>query len=83
MIEAPKTQGGYGIKVPDRDLRAAINIVGRKNCFHPVREYLSAQQWDGTARVELLFIDYLGAPDDAYGRDIARLMMIAGVARRR
>ncbi len=81
MIEAPKTQGGYGIKVPDRDLRAAINIVGRKNCFHPVREYLSAQQWDGTPRVDRLFIDYLGAPDDAYGRDIARLMMIAGVAR--
>jgi hypothetical protein len=81
MIEAPKTQGGYGIKVPDRDLRAAINIVGRKNCFHPVREYLSAQQWDGTPRVERLFIDYLGAPDDAYGRDTARLMMIAGVAR--
>ncbi len=81
MIEAPKTQGGYGIKVPDRDLRAAINIVGRKNCFHPVREYLSTQQWDGTPRVERLFIDYLGAPDDAYGRDIARLMMTAGVAR--
>jgi len=81
MIEAPKTQGGYGIKVPDRDLRAAINIVGRKNCFHPVREYLSAQQWDGTPRVERLFIDYLGSPDDVYGRDIARLMMIAGVAR--
>jgi len=67
--------------VPDRDLRAAINIVGRKNCFHPVREYLSAQQWDGTPRVERLFIDYLGSPDDAYGRDTARLMMIAGVAR--
>lgn len=81
MIEAPKTQGGYGIKVPDRDLRAAINIVGRKNCFHPVREYLSAHQWDGTPRVDRLFIDYLGATDDAYGRDIARLMMIAGVAR--
>ncbi len=81
MIEAPKTQGGYGIKVPDRDLRAAINIVGRKNCFHPVREYLSAQQWDGTPRVDRLFVDYLGATDDAYGRDIARLMMIAGVAR--
>lgn len=81
MIEAPQTQGGYGIKVPDRDLRAAINIVGRKNYFHPVREYLSAQQWDGTPRVERLFIDYLGAPDDAYGRDTARLMMTAGVAR--
>jgi hypothetical protein len=81
MIEAPKTQGGYGIKVSDRDLQAAIELAGHKICFHPVREYLSAQQWDGTPRVERLFIDYLGAPDDAYGRDTARLMMIAGVAR--
>ncbi len=81
MIEAPKTQGGYGIKVSDRDLQAAIELAGHKICFHPVREYLSAQQWDGTPRVERLFIDYLGATDDAYGRDIARLMMTAGVAR--
>jgi hypothetical protein len=81
LIEAPKTQGGYGIKVPDRDLRAAIDIVGRKNCFHPVREYLSAVKWDGSPRVERLFIDYLGAPDDAYTRNVARLMMVAGVAR--
>ncbi len=81
MIEAPKTQGGYGIKVPDRDLRAAIDIVGRKNCFHPVREFLTAQVWDGKPRVERLFIDYLGAPDDAYTRDVGRLMMTAAVAR--
>jgi hypothetical protein len=81
LIEAPKTQGGYGIRVSDRDLRSAINVVAQKNCFHPVREYLSARIWDGNPRVEQLFIDYLGAPDDAYTRDIARLMMTAGVAR--
>jgi len=81
VIEAPKTQGGYGFKVPDRDLRAAIDIVGRKNCFHPVREYLNDQNWDGVERVERLFIDYLGAPDDAYTRAVARLMMVAAVAR--
>lgn len=81
LIEAPKTQGGYGIKVPDRDLRAAIDIVGRKNCFHPVREYLSAQAWDGVLRVERLFIDYLGAPDDAYHRNVARIMLLAAVVR--
>ncbi|WP_307084559.1 bifunctional DNA primase/polymerase [Sphingomonas faeni] len=45
LIEAPKTQGGYGIRVSDRDLRSAINVVAQKNCFHPVREYLSAQAW--------------------------------------
>ena len=81
LIEAPKTQGGYGIKVPDRDLRAAIDIVGRKNGFHPVREYLEELRWDRKPRVEQLFQFYLGAPDDAYTRSVSRLMMIAGVMR--
>lgn len=81
LLEAPASQGGYGIKIPDRDLRAAIDIVGRKHCFHPVREYLTALTWDGTERIERLFIDYLGAPDDSYHRAIARLMMTAAVTR--
>jgi hypothetical protein len=81
LIEAPATQGGYGIKIPDRDLRAAIDISGRKNCFHPVREYLNRLTWDGTDRVERLFIEYLGAPDDSYHRAIARMMMAAAVTR--
>jgi len=81
LIEAPKTQGGYGIKVPDRDLKAAIDIAGRRNGFHPVREYLDRLAWDGEPRVERLFIDYLGAPDDIYSRSVGRMMMIAAVTR--
>ena len=81
LIEAPKTQGGYGFKVPDRDLRAAIDIAGRRNPFHPVREYLHGLKWDGKPRVEQLFVDYLGAPDDAYHRDVARIMAVAAVTR--
>lgn len=81
LLEAPETQGGYGIKVPDRDLRAAIDIAGRKNAFHPVREYLNTLTWDGVLRLERLFVDYLGAPDDAYHRHVARLTLIAAVTR--
>jgi predicted P-loop ATPase len=81
VFEAPHTQGGYGIKIPDRDLRAAIDIVGRKNPFHPVREYLTKVVWDGKPRVERLFVDYLGAPDDAYHRGAARIMLTAAVTR--
>lgn len=81
VIEAPGTQGGYGIKVSDRDLRAAVDIAGRRNAFHPVREYLSGLDWDGVERVERLFIHYLGAPDDPYHRAVARLMLVAAVAR--
>ena len=81
VIEAPTRQGGYGLKVSDRDMRSAVNIVARDNAFHPVREYLEALKWDGAPRVERLFIDYLGSPDSAYIRSVARLMMVAAVTR--
>lgn len=81
VFEAPKTQAGHGVKVTDRDLHAAIDIVARQQPFHPIREYLEAHKWDGVSRVDRLFIDHLGAPDNPYSREIATLMMIAAVAR--
>lgn len=83
ILEAPATQGGYGIKLTDRDLKAAIVLSANGSAFHPVREYLEAAGggWDGTPRVENLFHDYVGAPDDAYSRSVSRLMMIAAVTR--
>ena len=81
IIEAPDTQGGYGIKVTDRDLKAAIVLAASDNSFHPVREYLEGAEWDGVPRMETLFIDYLGSPDDAYSRSVARNMMVGAVAR--
>lgn len=81
MIEAPRTQGGYGIKVTERDMQDAINVVAHKRPYHPVREYLESLKWDGKERVETLFIDYLGTPDNAYYRQAALLAMIAAVTR--
>ena len=81
ILEAPKTQGGYGVKVTDRDLKASIVLAATDHSFHPVREYLERPTWDGVARVETLFHDYVGAPDDAYSRSVSRLMMVAAVTR--
>lgn len=81
VLEAPGRQGGWGLKVSDRDMKAAIELSSRASSFHPVREYLKALKWDGVDRVETLFIRYLGAPDNAYTRSISRLFMIGAVAR--
>ena len=81
VFEAPKTQGGYGIKVSDRDLQAALSIEANNNGFHPIREFLEGLTWDGVARTERLFTDYLGADDNAYVRSISRLMLVAAVTR--
>lgn len=66
----------------------AVNIiqnayieVTRQNAFHPVKEYLEAQKWDGKARVETFFIDYLGADDTPYIRAVTRKWLVAAITR--
>lgn len=60
----------------------ALNIVMQDNSFHPVRDYLDKlPKWDGTPRVDTLFIDYQGAEDNEYTRAVSRKMLVAAIAR--
>jgi predicted P-loop ATPase len=84
MLEYENGPGkaGYGLRsVTDRDLNAALEIAAHQNPFHPVREYLTGLKWDGRARAEKLWIDYLGVEDNAYTRMVARHFLIGAVAR--
>lgn len=81
VLEAPQRQGGYGIKLTDRDLKGAVNMVASESAFHPVREYLSGLRWDGRPRIDSLFVDYFNAPDTPYTRSVARLFLAAAVCR--
>ena len=62
-------------------IKNAFVEVTRKNTFHPIKEYLESVQWDGTPRVETLFIDYLGAADTHYTRQVTRKMLLAAIKR--
>lgn len=64
------------IKLEDETLSAA-----HRHSFHRVREYLKGLKWDGTPRMDALFIDYLGAEDTEYTRMVTRKMLIAAVGR--
>lgn len=81
MFEAPSTQGGYGIKVTDRDLKAGIDAAAQKNAFHPVQQKLKSFQWDGIPRAERMFIEFLGCPDTPYHREAALMTLVGAVAR--
>ncbi len=83
MIEAPKGQGGYGVKISDRDLLHGLDIVATGNRYHPVRNYLElcASNWDGKLRAENLFVKYLGCENTPYHREAARLMLLGAVVR--
>lgn len=51
------------------------------NSFHPVKDYLNKLKWDGTQRLDRLFIDYLGCEETPYVRAVTRKTLTAAVAR--
>ncbi len=74
--------GGYGMQnVPERNLKDGIATAAEHNRFHPVREYLTGLKWDGKRRMDRLFVDYIGIPDDDFAQEIAYNFMVSGVAR--
>ena len=64
------------------DISDALMSVSKERSFHPVRDYLkNLPEWDGVPRMETLFIDYLGAEDEDYTREVTKRWMIAAISR--
>lgn len=59
----------------------AFTEVTSKNAFHQVKDWWKNLTWDGVPRVGRLLIDYLGAEDNAYTREVTETFFKAGVAR--
>lgn len=64
-----------------QDILDAVAACASNQAYHPVRDYLTALKWDGTPRLDTLFIDYLGAEDTPYTRAVTRKAITAAVAR--
>lgn len=62
-------------------LNDALNITGHKNAFHPIRDYLDSLQWDGTPRLERIFIDCFGVEDTLYAREVGKKFFTGAVRR--
>lgn len=63
------------------NIEDAWGLVANENRYHPVRDYLESVVWDGVPRVETLFIEFMGAEDNAYTRAVSRIALTAAVAR--
>lgn len=63
------------------NIDAALDIHAATHAFNDVQNYLSGLRWDGTPRLDTLFIDYLGAEDNLYNRTVCRKAFTAAVAR--
>ncbi len=65
-----------------RNHDVAFTKIADDRRFHPIRDYLeSLPTWDGTKRVEDVFIKYLKADDTDYIRTVTRKTFAAAVAR--
>lgn len=70
----------YGIKGKSV-IEDAWALVANDNRYHPVMDYLNGLTWDGIPRLETLFIDYLGAEDNEYTREVTKKSLVAAIAR--
>lgn len=67
---------------PKVKILSAITKVADDRAYHPVREYLDGlPTWDGVPRLDTLLIDYLGAEDNEYVRQVTRKTLCAAIAR--
>lgn len=70
----------YGITGKEKILDAmAVYAVGHRE--NRVQKYLKGLMWDGIPRLDTLLVDYFGAEDCRYVRDVTRKTLAAAVAR--
>jgi predicted P-loop ATPase len=71
----------HGICVNVQVAASAVEAVAKDATFHPIRDYLHAQEWDGTKRVKQFAETYLGAEASDYHHAVSRILFVAAVAR--
>ena len=74
----------YQLNFSEADVQKAVELVGfETRSYHPVKDYLNSVNgtWDGVARAERLFIDYLGEEDNPYTRQTALCWLMAACIR--
>ena len=74
----------YGLEWSADVMGRALEMAARTRAYHPVREYLSALAWDGTARISSLLPTYFGvepSPDTKLIEHLGRCFAISCVAR--
>lgn len=72
----------YGAQFPQNKFTAAMDAVVDRRRFNPLIDYLNdLPEWDGVERIETILIDYLGASDNQYVREVTKRTLIGAVRR--
>lgn len=77
-----KVQRQYGIPfAKPHQVQECVMLLARQRIRSCVREWIAALEWDGTPRLERLFVDGFGATDTEWHRIVSRNFLISLVAR--
>lgn len=71
----------YEISVPMRFRETLEGFYCAHRSYHPIKKYLEGLQWDGIQRLETVLIDYLGAENEKYVREVTKKTLVAAIAR--
>ncbi|AXN58315.1 DNA helicase [Bacillus phage Wes44] len=70
----------YDFRSKDALIDAFITVCLERS-YNPIKRYIEAQEWDGIERAESIFIDMVGAEDNAYVRQVTRKTLLGAVTR--
>jgi predicted P-loop ATPase len=70
-----------GLVIRPHNITPIVEAIGKRNSYHPVRDYLNGLVWDGVPRLDTLLTAHGGAEDNAFHRAATARTLIAAVAR--
>lgn len=61
--------------------RHGFNKVMEEHKYHPLKNLLEEEEWDGVARIDRFLTDIMGCDDDVYSREVSRMIFYGGISR--
>ena len=71
----------YDLLASVENISHICNIIADIHRYHPIKEYIESTRWDGISRIQMVFIDFLGATDNIYTKNVAIMSFVGAVAR--
>lgn len=71
----------YNLLFGKDNISDAVINISREQIFNPVKDQIEHVEWDGISRAENYFIDYLGAENVPYTKEITKIWLTGAVAR--
>ena len=59
----------------------AFNIVMKSNSYHPIKEIIESDDWDGIPRIDNFLHEILGCDKGDYTREVSRMIFYGGINR--